>query len=268
MPTNPSLVPTPIVDRNGKPTTVHRKPQQPASGEIPPAPSPAAVGDSREAVVERVAFFISEMLRADNESDVDTDSWLIDMYDEELRPDEVQSKLELYTTEFLQDMEQRIRQCGDDAIGIAEQLAYGESAQTIRESIYFYDQISGSDYRRVSAHVESLRLHNVAPLINDLTHGDEKSQATLLAAFKVYAAIDDVFGDPMAALEHPLKPHHTTVTGEVVARMDDALINLIRERPEDGDRMVEIVTRHRTADPQTIRGMLNGFVISLVDGSL
>jgi hypothetical protein len=235
---------------------------------ILPAPSPAAVGDSREVLVERVAVLIAEMMRADSEDDIDAYDWLIDLNDEELSPDEVQSMLELQTTEFLQDMERRIRKFGDDAIGIAEQLAYGESTQTIRETIYFYDQLSGSDYRRVSAHVESLRLHNVAPLINDLTYGNERSQATLLAVFKVYAAIDDAFGNPMNGSGHPLTAHHSTVSGEIVARMDDALIDLIRERPEDGDRMVEIITNSRNADPQVIRGLLNGFAISLVDGSL
>lgn len=257
---NTRLVPTPIVDKNGKPTVVHRKPPKASSGAVIPGPITEPAGTSRRAVVERVSRIVESIMDSTDVNRGIERGMVRKMMDE------------LHSTEFLLSMEKYLGSTGSESVGVAEQISYGESERPILETLHFHSQLEGANYTRTAAQVESLRFYQIAPSGADLLGGDELVQEQLLAVLKVTDAIERTLTSRVPVgvdADHPLRHIHTSFMGQPVHELRDyALVELVKERSAEADQMSAIISEYKTYDPQVIRGILDGVTPSLAIGSL
>lgn len=244
-----NLIPTPITDKNGKLTTVHKKPQTLHSAESKiPAPTPPMndLSELRCAVETRV----QELYDKNHDSTFDYSAYL---------KKEVQS----YPERTLKNIDLATRNDGPLAQCVAEDIVHGEEQTLISATIHYYLRSGSTDYRRTALDVRTLI--NYAPFRNyrDIGDVDEHTQKQCLAMMKFTQLTDT-----MPAAESPFLDYVPYDDSDMRFIKDGSLIELIANRPDDVERIAEIVLQHGTSNAAAINGILEGALPPVAEGYL
>lgn len=230
------LTPTVVTDKNGRLTTVHKKPQSLASAVSLPSPSMPVMktlSESRRSVVGMVEATYSQFRGAISTRRL---------------PEQVQG----YPERAVRHIELALQGSDDLAQGVAEQLVLAENPTFILETIHYYGKTNSKDFWTTEAEVRALHQYPVVNINNDLSAVDEYVQQQCLALMK-FPQLIDAPRSPSPFLDY--------LPGD---RRDTRVINtpelatLIAMRPEDVEQIAEIVLKYRTSDAATINGLLNG----------
>lgn len=247
MPRNANLIPTLVTDKNGKLTTVYRKPQVSPVATSVPAPPVAAKKDTNEvrrAVTERII----ELRDVQSGGPFDHAAYIAD---------EVQK----YSERTLRNVELAL--LGNDyelAEAVAEQIGLAQTEFTVNTSIHFYWRSESDDYWKTVAEVSALLHYPFINQYDDLTV-DETIQQQCLALMKFTRLIDKL----------PYSPHLDYIDDQNYdARVinDESLVALIVNRPEDVERIAEIVIEYGTSNGPTINGIMAGELPAVAEGYL
>lgn len=268
----PNLIPTTIVDRNGKTTTVHKKTHRGST--IPTIPSPMTkdVRVKRAATAQLLARRVNELLE-------------LPVYG---APD--QKKLlnmlgKTYSMRFTNELESLFAEDTDEAKGVASQIMKGKSEYQIGETRHFYRVMPERGYNTVLPLVESLRYYHGRKKIDDLRNTKPAINQQNIALIKVTDALNKLSKKTMIqkapdmyiVMGRSQQPaHNDTLTfvtldinqNPVMKIRNEDLYALVLERADDADEIVKIIEEYELTTAQPIRGILEGIIPSLADGML
>jgi hypothetical protein len=258
--TNPNLIATSIVDKNGKPTTVHKRAvSTKASSTLAaakPKASPAAshidrLSDEAGSMEFRLKQELS--LKARRLSNKKIGEML-----DQLHPDTLRT-LENIVDEW---------DGGDFIVSQSmEWAAKGGKIAPLNNLALFYDKTLGKDYQRrmFHAYIGGLDAHTMdGEPTRDFTQRTEAEQRSMRALLEV-------------TLNLPSKHVHTSdINHELWTYLPSTpLVELIIERPEDADRITKIITErpdakfHSPEEIEALRDMLDqNITSSLTNGIL
>lgn len=254
MPLNPNLIPTVTVDKNGRTTTVHRKPNVSVSNTALPAP---AIGEdtARDRIlVNHVLALITSLV---GRQDVNA-SKLVPL----------KTSLNYFKTSFLQRLELYLQCDHATSLGVAQQVVNGEFAEIIDETIYYHQRIGGTDYWDSAALVRSLAHYDPLSIYNDLSKIDEPIRKQCEALIKATSVIDSESGTAPGAEEHPLEYAPADYDRQMRIIKNQGLVKLIMDNPDDAKHIAHIVVKHNTTDQNSILGIMRGIIPALAEGSL
>lgn len=255
MPSNPHLIPTVITDINGKTTTVHKKPAS-TRASSPGLPAPALSGVRKPSRVELTNQALEELSR----HSVPTTGTL--------SADMMRDSLNGCSDSFLERMGSLIG--GDNRIanGIAEQLIADEPEQDIVECAHFYNVLDIPLYRKAQSLIKSVTQYEAFSVHDDLSKADDEVQAQCLAVMQATRIVEAECGLAADDPSHPLEHLNTRSPWPWLLFKDESLVDLIRERPQDAEKIARVAAGHHTSDPNTVLGIMNGVTPSLAEGSL
>jgi len=249
MKNNQDLIPTIITDKNGKTTTVHKKPQKTAATASLPSPSlpkSRSINLVRTAVTERIA----ELYNMTHESGFD------------YRP-HLAKEVQRYLEETLHMVDLALRNDSDLAQGVAESIVHGESELIVKESIHYYKKTNSDNYWRTVSEIRALRHYTAVNTHMDITEVDDNIQKRCIALMRFPRLIDTLPETPSKFLSYNEADHYDSR----VINNDD-LATLITQRPDDMEQIAEIVLQYGTSDAAVINGLLEGALPALAEGHL
>jgi hypothetical protein len=246
---NSNLTPTTITDKNGKVTTVHKKPQKNTTAVPMPSPS-LPQHKSKSALHRAVTKRIAELYNMNHDSAFDYRPYLT-------------KEVRQYSEHTLHTMHRALRTDGDLAQVVAEQIVHGENALLIKETLHYYQKTESENYWRTASEIRTLANYSATNQHDDLTTVDENTQQSCIALMTFPRLIDTLPQTPSPFLDYLAGEHHDS---RVIN--DDDLATLIAQRPDDTERIAEIVLKHGTTDAAIINGILEGALPALADGHL
>lgn len=269
---NPDLIPTVIVDVNGRTTIVHKLRKlfggssESSASRFPAPAAPASRLLSEDAPLPVVVKSLMKMLplpedRSDvrilrnylsNNFPVESLRWFAEVISKDgALADEVSDQLVA-------------AQFDVDVMGGID----GEKLEReIRKNVFFYPLLGIDDYAKVKELVWSLKLTDKFKDVDDFStlSEDEKNRcvATMVAAHGLKRNYPAVGG-------HPTHPVYTPsmLRGGTGAVLKEPLYSFVFDNPDEVDEIVAAVIEHKTMDPSVLRGMMSGITAPLAEGTL
>lgn len=247
--TKNQLVPTTITDKNGKITTVHKKQHStPASR---PLPSPSKAPDGYNTPMLRVTLMerTAALYDKSHQSGFDYRTALM-------------ADIKAFSTRTLQLLE---RYLYDDSIAesVAEQIVHGTPENALIETAHYYKKTGSTDFLLTAAEVQALGHYSFVGGYEDLSVVDEEVQQQCIALMKFTRLIDTLPESPS-----PFLNYEDSGAYDLRIINDPSLVNLIGERPNDVDRIAELVLKHGTSNGAAIKGIMEGMNPTTAEGYL
>lgn len=270
---NPDLVPTVIVDVNGRTTIVHklRKLFGGSSGASASRfPAPVASPESRllseDAPLPVVVKSLMKMLPLpEDKSDV------------KILKNFLSNN---FPVESLRWFAEVISRDGSLADGVRDHLVSaqfnvdfagridGEKLEReIRKNAFFYPLLGIDDYAEVKSLVWSLNMTSKFRNVDDFSTLSEDKRdrcvATMVAAHELernYPAVG----------QHPTHPVYTPslLHGGTGKLLKEPLYSFVFDNPDEVAQIVDAVIEHKTMDPSVLRGLMTGIAAPLAEGTL
>lgn len=240
---NQPLVPTRIVDRNGKQTTVHRKAAQQSGSEWKPPAVAVSVptglsAEEREQMITAIRYKASaSILRGQN-----------------------MVGLERHLSGFDDDLLKSIRECqvnvptGHARVNGA--IVDKCSSSEVREMIHFSPLVEDAHrYTALMMIIRSLRHYPQLPEATEYSSAEEPVRAKAEALVKVLCEV--FWGRGKGAF-----------TGDGSTYPDDELIDLVVSSPEKAELIANFIVDRETTDVNLIRELVANDAVPLSDGVL
>jgi hypothetical protein len=273
MPKNPDLVPTVIVDVNGRTTIVHKLRRlfggssSPSASRIPaPSPTPAAPvlkeGASKPAVVKSLMKMLP--VKADRtEARVLSNNLYNHFPLESLK----------WFAGVLADGGTLAEGVGNHlatahfTVGVVGQIDAAQVEKEIINNVFFYPLLGIDDYAEVKKLVWSLKMTDKFKDVNDFStlSEDEKNRcaATMVAAYELKKKYPAVGGHPLHPVDTP-----SLLPGVKGAILKEPLYSFVFNNPNEMAEIVDTVVEHKTMDPVELRGLMSGITRPLAGGAL
>jgi hypothetical protein len=248
-----NLIPTPVVDKNGRQTTVYRRAEETVSHATGiPAPMVAApVQDEVEKRINRIIDEIGESVS------------LADQEDREA----IRSTLETYSPEFLIEVEEALQHL--ETVTIASLLiAAGESEPLVNEALTFMPEMEVVGFHESFRLVQSLHrdYYPGLPKVENYGAADDHLQSQCLAILKVSLAMKRHSDDRDGDLRMADVGRRNIDRAAIMA--DQRMIALVLERPNDVDLITDTIKERRTGEFGVIHAVLSNEAIALSSGTL
>lgn len=246
---NPNLVPTPVVDRNGRTTTVYRRQSVAATeSSIPPAPQTPV----RE-VDEEALSIIADMM------DIDPDNAVYGVH----------HVLGFYRKAFVEELVALITQ--EDRVLASSMAALainGENETFIRECNFFLPLLTERNHKHGVALVRSIRESSI-DWSRDYSKASSGIKEQCLALMNTLDAVEEVIKDGSAQIHYQVNRvgHHNKLEITPVLK-NEALERAVTESPESAPEIIAVIRNYGTTDYQAIRAILDGAHPSVADGAL
>lgn len=242
------LVPTPVVDRNGRLTTVHKRADQPVKNAATiPAPVAAVKAQpSKAKLVSALADAMDDVLYLDEPEQKD---YLIE-------------NLEAHDADFLANLQ---REMGNGNDFIPSTLVNDhETKEYINEVLRFADHTGQETFPETCALIRSLHLYPQLPNYPDFSEAPEEVQEQCIALMKTANAVANFSSDAGKELETVAVPERE----DVFVLRDDALVQAVLAAPENAERLITVIEEQRTGRFAVIDAYLNGGTSPMVSGVL
>lgn len=244
-----NLVPTTITDKNGKITTVHKKLQRATVARSLPSPSLSSDEDLNAlqiTVIERIV----ELYDKTHQSGFDYRPYLL-------------HDIKKYSESMLRTLELTLKEDTELSVSVSEQVVNGTGEYTLNETIHYYKKSGSDDYLRTAAEVQALGEYSVVSGHGDLSLVDEQTQKQCLALMRFPRLVDTLPASPSPFLEY-------TDSGAYDLRIirSESLVSLIAQRPDDVERIAEIVLQYRTSNGAAVHGIMEGVLPTTAEGYL
>lgn len=246
-----NLVPDVISDVNGKVTTVYRKPLLSVAKEFTPL-FPPVVANMREERLLGLKDKVAELIGLDEPRDLEA----------------LSKSLRYCSTEFLEHVDTALD--SDDAnftTSLAGFVFGEEREEVVRECIAFAPRLGLDDMGEAFTLVRSLKNYKRFSGHRDLSLAPEDVQedcVSLMGLTRLLAGQD--VNESSAALEYWDQSSRGLAPMPVV--IDHELIDFALESKESLKRIQNVIRDYSTAEPNIIKGILNGIAPTLAAGSL
>jgi hypothetical protein len=248
-----NLIPTPVVDKNGKQTTVYRRADEIAS-RTTGIPAPMAVAPSQGEMDARIDWIIDEIAESVSIA-----------YEEERNS--IRSTLEAYSPEFLIRVEDALQHI--ETVTVASTLiSSGESQSLVSEALTFMPQMEVRGFYESLRLVQSLQKDYYPGLrkVEDYGVADEHLQSQCLALLKVSLAMKRHSEDRSGDLRIVDVGRENLDRVPIMA--DQRMIALVLEHPAKADLIVDTIKERRTGDFGVLHAVINQEAIALASGTL
>ena len=265
MPKNPDLVPTVIVDVNGRTTVVHRLRQLFAAsgasgGARIPAPVVASTTPPRKVVLKSLLNSLSESVQLTRRSDIKMLKEGLDY---------------CFSDDSLRWLSEAVARKDSFGSAAAKQIVQYSSTwrqnllklePRLRSEAMFQDALDIDDYGTVHGLVYGLGFEFTK--VNDFRELDEHSLSQCVALMKTTHALSERY--PVIDENHMDHPVYQVQTylGFDGWILKDPLHSLVMERPEDAEAIAEYAVQRHTTDANLIRALLSGIPSPLAEGGL
>lgn len=240
MPSRSRLTPTPIVDKNGRATTVHRKMMNTGSPVTAPAPQlPAPATFDRTTVINALAEGYAAYSNVGSSLYRDLDSF----------PDDVLSRLWELQIEFPKPMPTTL------AFMVKRRVVHRGGLSGVREGLRFFPALVGKyTYRTIDQMVDGLHKYRQLPACEDFSQESETVQSQCEALLRVHCELLGL-------------PRRSRVSDPDTI-FDAALVDLILEEHQRADQIARIITERNSFDTVMIREVLASDSTALGNGVL
>jgi hypothetical protein len=271
--TNSNLVPTPIVNKNGVRTTVHKK-VAPASPATAALPAPAVTMDSamlsfkdRREIITMVNDKVKE---SQSVNGWDSKKWSYGDLGATLRSCSdtaiiaIRDLLLIDPQGFLQREER------DDFLFALAQKDEKVSGTTIHEYIVYREHLKGTSMSTKIDLIKGLHTYTQLPAMENYADADQETKANIITllsvAKKLYSRdlMKNLYSAHLNSTEST-----TSVSSDGQIRLtNDNLVALLIERPEAADEIIALIVDKRINDGELIRNMIESDTPSIRDGLL
>lgn len=272
---NRNLVPTPIVNKNGVRTTVHKKVTLAPSAAVT-LPSPAiATGSavlSPEGRTEAITMINDKVKESQSLNEWNPKKWSYGDLGTTLRSCSdaviiaIRDLLLVDPRGFLQREER------DDFLFALAQKNEKVSGTTIHEYITYAEHLRGTPMSTKVDLIKGLHSYHQLPAMQDYSDADQEtavSVITLLSVTKSLYSLDLMKNLFASSIQKTSAGNHIPVTsddGDIVRLTDNNLVTLLIERPEAASEIKAIITGKGIIDGNLIREMLDSETPSIRDG--
>jgi hypothetical protein len=247
---NNSLVPATITDKNGKVTTVHKKPQKAAVVVSMPSPS-LPVQETSSPVRLTVTARIIELYDATHvPGGFDYRTYL-------------KNDMQHYSESTLRAIDLALKDDGKLAESVAEHIVHGVDESVLRETLHYHQRSGSDDYLRTASEIRALGNYPVVSEHEDLSIVDEQTQKQCLALMRFSRLIDTPQEFPSPFLDYV---DNESYDSRVIN--SESLVALIAQRPDDVDKIAEIVLKYRTSNGAAVHGIMEGALPTTAEGYL
>lgn len=243
------LTPTPIVDKNGKWTTVYRKLFGSKKKEATHVPAPSIA--PTEPSFDRAPSIENLRLRA--EAGLKEEGQIHRMH-------QVMVEINKYPDDLLQRLNKAIDDDVPNMWMIDRQIRAGLPHNEISESLYFLPRMKNPLYIAAQKHLRSLHAYKQLPPSDDYSKESEGVRKQCLALMTVAKSAMYAVG------EHNVFDGSEERTPYVLK--DERLTDLILEYTDRATEISNIVEDRETVDPDVIRSILSSDAPALSEGML
>jgi hypothetical protein len=236
-----NLVLKPVTDKNGVTTSRWVKPERTntTSGSIPSVKLDKPVVTNSELLCKKLS---------DDFGTLDSSSFHVRR---------IQSALKHYDMGTLKLISEDIAKDPEERLGRAAQwiTQYSEEVTYLRELFTYCDAFDPStDYSFVEDAIGGMKHYRSMPLMQDYSEADPELQQTLRNVLNVTETL--------------LAEDHAQQKGSFPVAMPENMYVLVAQRPEDLDRINDIILDHGVGDGEQIALMLDSSTPQLIDGIL
>lgn len=248
---NPDLVPTLIVDVNGRTTTVHKRTDGYRSASQFPAPS---FQGKREQLIASVGSFLEEALPIMEDDAQYRQMLTYSRNSIKTYPDELLEKIIASSEE-----DERSRRA------VGRLIRIRAKPEILDECLTFFPQVPLHPQTSEAA-IRALRLYPQLPSCDNFAKADERTQKQCIALVTVTSIMDVDF-----ELIHPdaLEWHECGDDANMYPVIkDQRIVNLLMERPEAAQRIADFIKERHTSDFDLIEAMLQSAHSAFDEGAL
>jgi hypothetical protein len=248
---NSELLPTLIVDVNGKTTTVHKKPAASRSTSTLPAPSSLA---ARQNLIASVTNFLEDALPISEDNA---------QYQQMLTY--ARNTIHSYSNGLLEKIIASSSHDERSRKAIARMIRMRTKPDVIEECIAFFPQIPMHPSTSEAA-IRALRFYPQLTACDNFAKADEQTQKQCVALVTVTSIMDTDF-----EIIHPdaLEWHEYSDDANMYPVIkDQRIVNLLMERPEAAQRIADFIKERHTSDFDLIEAMLQGAHSAFDEGAL
>lgn len=250
------LVPERRPDKNGRMVTRHVLPVTKEYKSVSRIPAPVAKKQDRNSIIFSLTRSISEQMGFALH---DQNEWY-----------EIETSLDEYSDKMLERLSAAWQPRTQIATAIAKMVYHGESEDFIREFATFGGVISDetTGMEMAMSFVRSLHHYKQLPQVDDYSTANKKTKEACRALMVLAERLRDERkqfssdSPPVIGVPHDYDSYNTPVV------QGDSLIQLVVDRPDDVQRIGDIVIARRTTDAQTIVDVMDYDIKSLSNGVL
>lgn len=259
---NPDLVPTPIVDVNGRLTVVHKLRGMFSKAPKIPAPGPTVAGSTPA----MAAKSLTKMLPVPT-----------DKADAQELSDRLSSH---FSDESLNWFAGVLSEGGPLADGVGKHLANarfydGETGESdaesleieVRNNVAFFPLLGIDDYAEVRGMVRSLTLAERFGGTRDFTTMSEDQRERCAAAMIAAQEVASRYPVPLHEEGYPVFMHSRR-TGGVGSVLNEPLFSFVFDNPDERAEIVDAVVSSKSMNPEVLRGVMSGITLPLAEGAL
>ena len=237
---NANLVPTPTVDKNGRATTVYRKPQQKALLGSLPAPQARLGGHERDESL--LTVLAAEIMKSDiGISDIS----------------HVEETLRGYPHELLVRLSEAINDDIKNIESVKRAVLARKNYKSINEALYYYPKVTRRTHMGITLRINGLH-HN--PLLPDSEDFSEESPEIRDKATALLTVINAL--DAISATSSFVDVSRTFMF------KDQRLNEVILDNYERADEIARIIVERRIVDLELILSVIGSDSLALGDGTL
>lgn len=245
--TKSHLVPTPIVDKNGKPTTTYTKPSQTAAKKLA-MPSPV-VPSLKDRQIDDIVVHVAGSMSLDEMSQYDDIRQLLSDY-----PDILIKRIADAISE------QKLPYITAALIGNKSRAA------TVEEALTFHRYMDTDSPDQAWCVMRGLHHYAQLPKVDDFSLTDEATQKQVIALIIATEIMDNDWyfnsskGLPLGMIDTP--------DGKIEIINDPKIVDLLMERPERAAQIADIIVERKSTDIDLIVNILNMQNSDIAEGVL
>ena len=246
-----NLIPTPIVDKNGRLTTVHKR-QEVAGKENITLPSPV-VTEPKRSKQDMISGIIEEMREMDLCWDGD-------------ETESATSTLGGYSTSSLLMVEDALQKDAESASLAGLLVNAGESQVLVSEALLYMPQMVYKVFWDAVRQVKTLHgFYPTLPPCDDYSKADEYVQQQCAALLKVTSAVDTMARDGNQTMKMTAVGNKSD---RVAILSDSRLIEYVIDHPQSADQIVDLIEDRGVSDYRVIHAVLHSESLALSNGML
>jgi len=242
----PGLSPAVTTDKNGKVTTVYRKPLSGTeSFSVIPAPTVTTEASTgHTAMATKLAATVHELL----------------IFDEDGQEDKLRGILAQYPEELINKLDDHFAREANGSYLLAIVINEGVGASAVNELLAFAPYFKTDDTNIATSMLRSLHQYGQLPSMPDYSLASEEVRNQCIALITVTEALDEyqyIHGDghlPIAYLLGNMENGN-----DLMMLQGDDLIALVLEQPADASTIADIIIERKTGDAELIREIMNQY---------
>lgn len=240
----PGLIPNVTTDKNGKITTVYRKPTGvPETNLVIPAPfAPAGASTGRTATINKVSSLMMGILSLSPD-----------------RAEKPDAMLERYPDDFIERLDHQLTSDPNGSFFAAKAIERGASLSFVSEMLTFGPIMQTDSSELADELVRGLRRYKQLPDMQDYGTAPKEVIQQCAALITVAELLDDYqYDNP--EIQIPVSTYvpdegYTKHRSSMTINNDD-LIEIIMEHPEEAERIVDLIIERGSEDMELIREIM------------